>query len=162
MGEVYGSFGVTFSKKKACSEFQRFLDLTTDEKFGAIEFHPMLYFTANNIQESRMTAQDHLRKLGEKHRLLLRTSHRELARLESGLDKELKELHKRISKWKAQIAVWERKITLLKRSRLRDRGHRIRVLRRWIRDNGILIARAEKRIEFVTAELARIREAQQK
>ena len=153
LGEVYGSLGVTFSLKKARSAFRRFLDLTTAGKFDGTSFHPLYGFTANNIQDARMTVQQHLLKLGKKHRLLLVTSHRRLAKLETGLEKERETRLKRITKLEKKAADWRREIA---------RGSRRKpTLLRWIRDYRILIAREEKQIEFVTAELVRIRDAKQ-
>jgi hypothetical protein len=161
LGEVYGSFGKGFDAKKACAEFRRFLGLTTEGRFDPGACHE-LYSFKDDIQVVRMQAHEYVMKLEEKHRLLLVTSHKALAKMRADLERELKDLHKYISRAKAKITEYERLIEWWRRSRRFDRYSQIKALKRKIALTKKKLTRAEEKIEFVNAELARIQEAIQR
>lgn len=159
LGEVYGSFGEHFNSAKACSEFRRFLRLTTESVFDPASFHKLYSFQTSNFQEVRMTAQRYVARLKKKHKLLLVTPTRRIADLVSGLEKEREDRRKTVSKCETRIAGWERQIAVLRRSRRFGARSRITTLQGYIRNYRKTIAKQEKQITFITAELTRIRDA---
>ena len=119
LGEVYGSTGhVNFSSTRAAVAFEKFLDLTTDEKFGTGEFGGGSYTKediaasigeystrnpGDNIEKVRQTVQGYLELLKKGNYLLLVTSPKTIASFEATARKEISTLYRKIETYQGSL-----------------------------------------------------------